>query len=75
MKRDYYEVLGVDRDANEKALKTAYRTLARQHHPDRNQGDPEAEVRFKEASEAYSVLSDSEAYGPRGVREPRAWGL
>lgn len=60
MKRDYYEVLGVQRDADEKALKQAYRALARQHHPDRNQGDPEAEVRFKEASEAYGVLADTE---------------
>ncbi len=61
MKRDYYEVLGVDRDADEKALKTAYRALARAHHPDRNPDDPDAEARFKEASEAYNVLSDPEA--------------
>jgi molecular chaperone DnaJ len=59
-KRDYYEVLGVARDANEQDLKTAYRKLAHQHHPDKNQGDKAAEERFKEASEAYEVLSDPE---------------
>ena len=59
-KRDYYEVLGVSRDADEQAIKTAYRRLAHQHHPDKNQGSKDAEDRFKEASEAYSVLSDPE---------------
>jgi molecular chaperone DnaJ len=59
-KRDYYEVLGVRRDSDEAALKKAYRRLALQHHPDRNPDDPEAEERFKEASEAYAVLSDSD---------------
>jgi molecular chaperone DnaJ len=57
-KRDYYEVLGVSRDADEQALKTAYRKLAHQYHPDKNQGSKEAEEKFKEASEAYQVLSD-----------------
>jgi molecular chaperone DnaJ len=57
-KRDYYEVLGVGRDAGEQDIKGAYRKLALKHHPDRNPGDPEAEEKFKEASEAYSVLSD-----------------
>ena len=57
-KRDYYEVLGVGRDAGEQEVKAAYRRLALQHHPDRNPEDPSAEERFKEASEAYSVLSD-----------------
>ncbi len=57
-KRDYYEVLGVPRDADDKALKKAYRKLALANHPDRNPDDPEAEARFKEASEAYEVLSD-----------------
>jgi molecular chaperone DnaJ len=57
-KRDYYEVLGVARDAGEQALKSAYRKLAMQYHPDRNPGDREAEERFKEAAEAYAVLSD-----------------
>jgi len=59
-KRDYYEVLGVSRDADEQALKTAYRRLAHQYHPDKNQGSKEAEEKFKEASEAYQVLSDPE---------------
>ena len=57
-KRDYYEVLGVPRDADEDALKKAYRKLAKKYHPDANPGDKEAEAKFKEASEAYSVLSD-----------------
>ena len=59
-KRDYYEVLGVARDASADELKRAYRQLARQYHPDRNPDDPEAEERFKEASDAYQVLSDTE---------------
>ena len=59
-KRDYYEILGVSRDAENGALKSAYRKLALQHHPDRNPGDSEAAEKFKEASEAYAVLSDSE---------------
>ena len=59
-KRDYYEVLGVPKDADEAALKKAYRVLAKKYHPDANPGDKEAEAKFKEASEAYSVLSDPE---------------
>ena len=59
-KRDYYEVLGVDKNADEAALKKAYRTLAKKYHPDMNPGDKEAEKKFKEASEAYAVLSDPE---------------
>ncbi len=59
-KRDYYEVLGVPKDADEAALKKAYRALAKKYHPDTNQGNPEAEAKFKEASEAYAVLSDPE---------------
>lgn len=59
-KRDYYEVLGVSRDADEKALKSAYRKLAMQYHPDRNPDDAEAEARFKEAGEAWDVLKDAE---------------
>ena len=57
-KRDYYEVLGVSKDADDDALKKAYRKLAKKYHPDANPGDKEAEAKFKEASEAYSVLSD-----------------
>ena len=60
MPRDYYEVLGVSRDAGEKELKSAYRKLARELHPDRNQDDPKADERFKAVSEAYAVLSDAE---------------
>ena len=57
-KRDYYEVLGVSKNATDAELKKAYRALAKKYHPDTNQGDPEAEAKFKEASEAYAVLSD-----------------
>lgn len=59
-KRDYYEVLGVSRTATEPELKSAYRKLALQYHPDRNPGNADAEEKFKEASEAYSVLSDAD---------------
>lgn len=59
-KRDYYEVLGVSKDADDAALKKAYRALAKKYHPDANPGDKEAEAKFKEASEAYAVLSDPE---------------
>ncbi len=57
-KRDYYEVLGIDKSADEAAIKKAYRALAKKYHPDVNPGDAEAEKKFKEASEAYAVLSD-----------------
>ncbi len=57
-KRDYYEVLGVDRNADDATLKKAYRKLAKKYHPDMNPGDKEAEAKFKEATEAYGVLSD-----------------
>ena len=72
-KRDYYEVLGVGRDASDAEIKKSYRKLAMQYHPDSNPGDEEAETRFKEAAEAYEVLSDSEKrarydqYGHEGV--------
>ena len=57
-KRDYYEVLGVNRDASEEEIKKAYRKLAMKHHPDRNPGSKEAEEKFKEAKEAYEVLCE-----------------
>jgi len=78
-KRDYYEVLGVARDASEDDLKKAYRRLAMKHHPDRNPDNPKAEEHFKEAKEAYEVLSDAnkraayDQWGHAGV-EPGAGG-
>ena len=57
-KRDYYEVLGVSKDASADEIKKAYRKKAMQYHPDRNPGDKEAEEKFKEAAEAYDVLSN-----------------
>src|SRR6478752_5189520 len=74
MPRDYYEVLGVARDASETEIKKSFRRLARELHPDVNDHDPEAEEKFKEAAEAYEVLSDAEkrrtydAYGREGLR-------
>ena len=59
-KRDYYEVLGVDRDADDKVIKSAYRKLAMQYHPDRNPDDTVAEEKFREATEAYDVLKDDQ---------------
>jgi molecular chaperone DnaJ len=74
MARDYYEVLGVGRDADEAAVKKAFRRLARELHPDVNAHDPDAEAKFKEAAEAYEVLSDAErrqlydSYGHEGLK-------
>jgi len=59
-KRDYYEILSVSRDCDEQTLKSAYRKLALQYHPDRNTDNRDAEERFKEAAEAYAVLSDAQ---------------
>ncbi len=59
-KRDYYEVLGIDKSADDATIKKAYRVLAKKYHPDMNPGDAEAEKKFKEASEAYAILSDPE---------------
>lgn len=59
-KRDYYDVLGINRNADEKEVKRAYRKLAKKYHPDTNPGDKQAEQKFKEVTEAYNVLSDSE---------------
>ena len=82
-KRDYYEVLGVDRGASDQDLKKAYRRLAHQFHPDKNQSDPEAEEKFKEAAEAYAILSNSDQrqrydrFGHAGVSSSAAnasWG-
>jgi molecular chaperone DnaJ len=82
-KRDYYEVLGVNRGASDQDLKTAYRRLAHQFHPDKNQSDPEAEDKFKEAAEAYAILSNGEQrqrydrFGHAGVSSSAAsasWG-
>jgi molecular chaperone DnaJ len=79
-KRDYYEVLGVARGASDQDLKKAYRRLAHQYHPDKNQSDPEAEEKFKEAAEAYAILSNAEQrqrydrFGHAGVSSSAASG-
>ena len=73
-KRDYYEILGVSKDAKVEEIKKAYRKVALKHHPDRNPGNKEAEEKFKEAAEAYEILSDSEKrakydrFGHNGVK-------
>lgn len=78
MARDFYEVLGVGRDASADDIKRAFRTLARKHHPDANPGDAGAEERFKELNEAYSALSDPDkraAYDRFGTADPAAAGF
>ena len=57
-KRDYYEVLGIDRNADDASIKKAYRKMAKKYHPDMNKDNPAAEEKFKEVTEAYNVLSD-----------------
>jgi len=79
MARDYYEVLGVKRDATEKEIKSTFRKLAKKYHPDANPNDPNAEARFKEINEAYEVLSDKEKrqmYDRFGTTNPQynPWG-
>ena len=80
-KRDYYEVLGCGKDAGEPELKKAYRRLAMKFHPDRNQDNPDAESQFKEAKEAYEVLSDPnkraayDQFGHAGVEANQAGGF
>ena len=79
-KRDYYEVLGVGKDADEAAIKRAYRQLAKKYHPDVNPGNKEAEEKFKEINEAYQVLSDPQKrqqydrFGPDGPTAAGAGG-
>ena len=76
-KRDYYEVLGVDKSASAAEIKKAYRKLAIKYHPDKNPGNKEAEEKFKEAAEAYSVLSDDQKrqqYDQFGFNGPNGFG-
>lgn len=77
-KKDYYEVLGVNRDAPEEEIKKAYRKLAMKHHPDRNPDNPKSEEQFKEAKEAYETLSDGQkraAYDQYGHAAFEAGGM
>ena len=74
--RDYYEVLGIGRDAAPEAIKKAYRAMARKFHPDVNPGDKSAETKFKEVQEAYDILSDQEkrrAMTGMGTRHSKGW--
>src|SRR5215218_3249862 len=79
-KRCYYEVLGVEKSADEQTIRAAHRKLAMQHHPDRNPGDKDAEVKFKEVSEAFEVLRDPQKkarydrYGHAGLEDQGGMG-
>ena len=80
MKKDYYEVLGIQKSADENEIKRAYRKLAKKYHPDTNQGDEQAAEKFKEINEAYDILGDEkkrklyDQYGfPRRLRSGRFW--
>ncbi|MCW8933036.1 MAG: DnaJ domain-containing protein, partial [Gammaproteobacteria bacterium] len=79
-KKDFYEVLGVDKTASDAELKKAYRRLAMKHHPDRNLDNPDAEIHFKEAKEAYEVLSNAQKrqaydqFGHAGVDQSAGMG-
>ena len=79
-KRDFYEILGVNRDASDEEIKKAYRKLAMKHHPDRNPDNPAAEEKFKEAKEAYEILSDGQKraaydqYGHAGIEQQAGMG-
>ena len=79
-KRDYYEVLGVTKNASDDEIKKAYKKMAIKYHPDRNPGDKEAEEKFKEAAEAYDVLRDPQKrarydqFGPEGVNGAGGFG-
>src|SRR5277367_6377279 len=81
MKKDFYEILGVSKSATQDEIKKAYRKVAMQFHPDRNPGDKSAEEKFKEAAEAYEVLSDADKraqydrYGHAGLNNNRGSGF
>ncbi len=67
-KRDYYSILGVDKDASEDQIKQSFRSLARKYHPDKNPNDAEAETKFKEIQEAYAILSNPEETLPSATK-------